>query len=95
MTFAQALRRSRAPLRWSQAAGLYQERKARQTGHYVGVYDAAYLGLSIFDGGPYVTVCEEHGTNKHHRTLEAAQKAAAKPLAWCEECRAEKEAAKP
>ena len=78
-------------MQWSQAAGLYQKRKARQTGHHVGVYDASFLGVSANDGGPYVTVCEEHSTSVHHETLEMAFVSATRPLTWCEGCRAEKD----
>ena len=82
--------RSPAPLAWSQAPGLYQERKARQTGHYVGIYDASYLGLPA-DGKRYVTVCEEHGASVRHMTLVTAKRWATRPLAWCAACLAEKE----
>jgi hypothetical protein len=85
----QISRRSTAPISWRGWPGLRDERKARQTGHYIGVYDAKYFDLDPANGS-YVTRCEQHLVGKQHKTMKLAKKWAARPLMWCEECRAEK-----
>ncbi len=67
-------------------AGLRQQRRARSTGTLVGIYEAGPAGLDP-DGGPWLTVCETHGTLANHLTLADARGHAPAPEGWCEACR--------
>lgn len=67
-------------------AGCVQRHRARQTGTLVGVYHAEQAGLDP-DGGPWVTVCEDHGSVINHETLAQAKSHATDPEGWCEDCR--------
>lgn len=64
--------------------GLIQRRQTKDTGVTVSVYEAAKGGYCT-DGGPYVTICEEHSTICNHDTLKLAL-AHAPYCEWCEEC---------
>jgi len=70
--------------------GLAQMRKARETGTYVGVYQAQDAGLeSDVEAGRWATVCEEHSSLVLHATKTAALSFASVPTQWCEDCREE------
>ena len=62
--------------------------RARSTGLPVTVAHGADLGLdtSVEGGGPWYTVCDEHGTLYSHQTLALARAWAAEPETWCEVC---------
>lgn len=66
-------------------AGCVQQHRCRQNGRVVGVYNAEQAMLDS-DAGPWVTVCEDHGTVVNHHTLELALKHAPDPMGWCEDC---------
>lgn len=65
-------------------AGLIQRRKSQAFGVVVSIYKAEEAGLDPC-GGPYVTVCDAHGSLCNHETLREAR-AHAPHLNWCEEC---------
>lgn len=66
------------------SAGLIESKKRRATRTVVSIYRAEEGGFDP-DGGPYVTICEDHGTICNHRTLALARSHA--PWAeWCEDC---------
>jgi len=50
----------------------------------IGVYAAEQADLDP-SGGPWVTVCEEHGELCNHPTLAEARNHATLPE-WCESC---------
>ena len=60
-------------------------RTSRQTGRPVTVARAADLNLAD-DGGPWVTLCDDHGTTCHHPDRRTAEGWAADPRMWCEPC---------
>ena len=65
-------------------AGLIESKRRRATGTVVSIYRAEEADLDP-EGGPYVTVCEDHGTICNHETLTLARQHA--PYAeWCENC---------
>lgn len=70
------------------SAGLRQQRRARQTGSLVGVYDGEAARMDT-DAGRWQTVCEDHSTIVSHATLALARWHAAAPADWCEACRAD------
>ena len=61
-----------------------EAKRRRRTGRVVSIYRAEEEGLDPA-GGPYATVCEDHGTICNHRTLAAAR-AHAPHADWCEPC---------
>lgn len=67
-------------------AGCVELRRSRQSGTVIGIYVAEQAGMDP-DGGPWVTICEEHGSLVNHRTLQLARDHRADPQGWCEECR--------
>lgn len=69
-------------------AGCVQQRRARENGVLVGVYDALDSGVESGDPeAPWLTVCEEHNRLVGHRTLALAKYHAVNPTGWCEPCR--------
>lgn len=62
-------------------------RRARSTGTLVGLYRAAEAQLDT-DGGPWVTVCEEHGCLVNHTSRRLAVRHLPYPAGWCEACAA-------
>jgi len=70
-----------------------QARRARQTGLTVLVVDNRWGRGRIreehpmFEGGPWVTVCEAHGSFGLHSTRRIAVYRAADPESWCRYCR--------
>jgi hypothetical protein len=68
-------------------AGCVMQRRNRNTGFLVGVYNNEQAGMDD-DGGraPWSTVCEEHGHVISHATLALARSHAADPEGWCEQC---------
>jgi hypothetical protein len=67
-------------------AGCVQRRKARDTGSLIGIYHAERAGLDPA-GGPWATMCEDHGTVINHETLRLAREHSSDPIGWCEDCR--------
>jgi hypothetical protein len=66
-------------------SGCVSLRKSRETGVVVGIYRADQAGFDD-EGGPWVTVCEQHSTICNHDTFKLATYHA--PMVdWCEECR--------
>lgn len=72
-------------MRASDLAGCRQLRRCRGTGTVVGVYHAETAHLCP-EAGPWVTVCEDHGTTCGHDTLRLARWHASAPEQWCDEC---------
>lgn len=66
-------------------AGLRQYRRARSTGHVIGVYDGEAADMDTF-AGRWQTLCEDHGNVISHETLELARQHATQPEEWCDEC---------
>lgn len=66
-------------------AGCVVQRKSRETGLLVGLYNAEQAGMDP-EAGPWVTVCEEHGQLVNHSTLKLAMWHLADPKGWCEVC---------
>lgn len=66
-------------------AGCVQQRVCKQNGRVISIYNAEQAMLDS-DGGPWVTVCEEHGTVVNHKSVDMARKHAPDPMSWCEEC---------
>lgn len=73
-------------------AGCVQRRRARSTGHLVGVYQSEQSGIEIDPATPWSTVCEEHASVVCHSTLAGARAWAAEPQMWCEQCQEEMDA---
>lgn len=67
-------------------AGCVAVTRARATRTRVQIFHAAQASLCP-DGGPWVTVCEPHGSICNHGTMEAARSHATDPAGWCEDCR--------
>lgn len=67
-------------------SGCVEIRRSRVTGTLVGVYHAEQAHLDS-DGGPWVTVCEEHGELVNHASLAAARWFRTDPREFCEGCR--------
>jgi len=59
-------------------------RRNRATGSQVTVAKAAELDLCD-EGGPWVTICEDHGIIVNHETRKLAERHAAFPQ-WCADC---------
>lgn len=64
--------------------GIIQRARSRRYGVWVSIYEAAKADLDT-SGGPYVTICEEHGTVCNHEKLMDAKRHAP-DLGWCEDC---------
>lgn len=58
----------------------------RETGSLMGVYRAEEAGLDTL-GGPWVAVCEDHGSIVNVQTARRAHEAARDPRSFCEGCR--------
>ena len=71
--------------RFDDRAGCLQIRRSQQTGLSVGLYHAEQAALDP-DGGPWVTICETHGTLINHASLRLARYHQADPEGWCERC---------
>jgi hypothetical protein len=68
-------------------AGCVVQRRARQTGLFVGIYHNEQAGLDDDEGrAPWSTVCESHGHVISHETLALAKFHAADPKGWCQQC---------
>lgn len=65
--------------------GCVQRRRNRQTGTIVSVLSAKQAGLCD-EGGPWVTLCEDHGFLVNHWTMLDALGWAPDPATWCEPC---------
>lgn len=68
--------------------GCVVQRTNRKTGWRVGLYHAEQAGLDAA-GGPWVTVCEQHGEMVNHDTLALARSHLADPRGWCWVCNRE------
>lgn len=66
-------------------AGLVQRRKAHSTGTTISIYNNEQADLDT-EGGPWSTVCEDHGTIIAHTTITLAKDMASCPEEWCEDC---------
>lgn len=66
-------------------AGCVTQRRSRITGHLVGLYHADQADLDS-SGGPWATICEEHGHVVNHPTLAHARSHLGDPTGWCEVC---------
>lgn len=64
--------------------GCVQLRKSQIFKVHVGVYRADQAGLDG-DGGPWVSICEDHGAVCNHATLKVVLEQAPW-LNWCEVC---------
>ena len=64
--------------------GLVESKKRRASGTVVSVYNAEEADLDT-EGGPFATVCEDHGSVCNHATLTLARRHAVVPE-WCEDC---------
>ena len=62
--------------------------RARETGRLVTVCHVDDLGLSVDDGGPWVTYCEDHGLFVQHRTWSLARAWASAPPTRGADCAA-------
>jgi hypothetical protein len=67
--------------------GCVMQRRSRDTGALIGLYNAAQAGMND-DNGAWATVCEDHGTVVNHARLADARAWMAEPSIWCEACRA-------
>ncbi len=67
-------------------AGRVQTSRARSTGAQISLYHAEQAGLCP-GGGPWATVCEDHGAILNHESLKLARQWVSAPEEWCEECR--------
>jgi hypothetical protein len=65
-------------------AGCVKQVRSRATGTLVGLYVASQAALDE-DGGPWVTVCETHGTICNHLTRKLAEHHIPS-VSWCEQC---------
>jgi hypothetical protein len=68
-------------------AGCVMQRRSRDTGALIGLYNAAQAGMND-DAGAWAIVCEDHGTVVNHARLADARAWMAEPSIWCEGCRA-------
>lgn len=66
-------------------AGLREQRRNRETGTTVSLYNAREAGLDP-DGGDWVTVCEDHGNLVNHQTRKMGSYQMADPAGWCYAC---------
>src|SRR5216110_927621 len=65
--------------------GCVTQQKDEDTGITVGLYCAEQAGIDA--DGPWVTVCERHGTICSHTTQQKARETLAL-VEWCEACQA-------
>lgn len=65
-------------------AGCVVQRRSRRTGTLVSLYAAEQADLDPA-GGPWATVCEDHGAIANHATLDLAR-AHLPAVEWCEAC---------
>lgn len=70
-------------------AGELLRRRSRSTGTIVSLFRAIEAGLDP-EGGPYATVCEDHGTILNHRTYALARRHLP-TCGWCEACRGQED----
>lgn len=61
-------------------------RRNRETGTMITVGNAEQDAWDQ-DGGPWYTLCEDHGEIVNHPTIALARSHAAAPTGWCETCR--------
>lgn len=66
-------------------AGCVSQTRARTNGRLIGIYNNKQADLDEC-GGPWATICEEHGHIVSHDTLALARSHAADPAGWCEQC---------
>ena len=66
-------------------AGCVVQRKSRETGLLVGMYNTDQANLDVA-AGPWVTVCETHGQIVHHTTFKLAMWHLTNPTGWCTVC---------
>ena len=66
-------------------AGCVSISKAHSTGTRVGIYNNAQAGMCD-EGGPWSTVCEDHGRVMAHDSITLAKDFASSPEEWCEQC---------
>lgn len=66
-------------------AGCVVQRKSKESGLLVGLYNADQAGMDA-SAGPWSTVCEPHGQILNHETLKLANWHLANPTGWCEVC---------
>jgi hypothetical protein len=67
-------------------AGYRSAHFARSTGTLVVVVGTEEQGLDPEGGGPWTTICDDHGTICQHETLRLARYFAPCPEEWCEDC---------
>lgn len=72
----------------SDTGGPLVDRRSRQTGARVQLWRADAYGLDPADGGPWVTVCVDHGNNVQHDTRADALGWLTSPATWCVGCQA-------
>jgi hypothetical protein len=65
---------------------LVQDRRNRETGTTILLYDNRDGSFDESDENGWFTVCEEHGSMCSHPTLQLAREWASEPTGWCEEC---------
>lgn len=66
-------------------AGCVVQRKSRETGLLVGLYNTEQSGMDS-EAGAWATVCEIHGQIVCHETLKLASWHLGNPTGWCEVC---------
>ena len=66
-------------------AGAVLSRVNRKTKATITVYKASEASLDP-EGGPYVTVCEQHGCLVNHESRRLARDWMTEPEAWCADC---------
>lgn len=71
--------------RFNNLAGCVVQRRCRETGRLVGLYNAEQAGIDS-EPGPWATVCEAHGSIANHPTLILATFHLPNPKSWCEIC---------
>jgi hypothetical protein len=64
--------------------GCVSQSRSRASGAVIGIYHAEQAALDP-EGGPWVTVCEDHGCLCNHETLALAKQHAGWPE-WCADC---------
>lgn len=64
------------------------QRKSRQTGSTISLYDAAHADsvFNVEDGGRWITFCETHELFVQHERFEDAETFFASPYDWCGKC---------
>lgn len=69
----------------STVAGLRVQRKNKQTGTIVSLYDGGPAGMDTFSGR-WQTVCEDHSHIVSHRVYAVALSHLSHPDEWCDGC---------